>query len=414
MNLLKGNFKKAEDEEMFLKKLIERNPNFIKSAIALHQSRKIPANSVVLDLDMINKNAAIIAAEGKRLGLKVFPMTKQIGRNPKAMDILAKNGLDAYVAVDMTGALPIKAAGYMIGHLGHLVQIPKAETDVAASLEPYYWTVFNYENAKSASDSSSKLSREQALLARIYAPGDTFYMGHEGGFRAEAIVKVADELDSLSHAFFAGITTFPALLFNIDSGEVEPTPNLRTLEKSANELSNVDRKNIEINAPGTTSSVVMEILASAGATQVEPGHGLTGTTPLHAVKDLPEFPAILYLTEISHVYNGHPYCFGGGLYIDPVFPDYDVKALIGTEPDDAIKNQLSVNLPPTSAIDYYGIVTDEGSEKVHVNDTVIFGFRPQAFVTRTYIVPVSGISKEEPIVKGVYTSGGRKTNWPQW
>ena len=29
---------------------------------------------------------------------------------------------------------------------------------------------------------------------------------------------------------------------------------------------------------------------------------------------------------------GRAYCFGGGLYIDPVFPDYDVKALVGPDP----------------------------------------------------------------------------------
>ena len=43
------------------------------------------------------------------------------------------------------------------------------------------------------------------------------------------------------------------------------------------------------------------MLAAAGATQIEPGHGLTGTTPLHAVEDLPETPAVVYLSEVSHL-----------------------------------------------------------------------------------------------------------------
>ena len=74
-------------------------------------------------------------------------------------------------------------------------------------------------------------------------------------------------------------------------------------------------------------------LAEAGATQVEPGHGLTGTTPLHAVEDLPELPAVVYVSEVSHLHGGEAYCFGGGLYIDPVFPDYPVKAIVSREPD---------------------------------------------------------------------------------
>jgi predicted amino acid racemase len=38
------------------------------------------------------------------------------------------------------------------------------------------------------------------------------------------------------------------------------------------------------------------------------GHGLTGTTPLHAVRDEPEPPAALYISEISHHHGGRAYC----------------------------------------------------------------------------------------------------------
>jgi len=174
------------------------------------------------------------------------------------------------------------------------------------------------------------------------------------------------------------------------------------------------RKDIEINAPGTTSTTVMKMLADAGATQVEPGHGLTGTTPLHAVRDLPELPAILYLSEISHIHNGQPYCFGGGLYIDPVFPDYDIKALVGSDGDTILNHPTSVKIPPSNAIDYYGILSSDAGWNVRVGDCVIFGFRVQAFVTRAFIVPISGILSGNPVIEGVYTSDGRKTNWPEW
>jgi predicted amino acid racemase len=397
---------------MFLKQLIRRNPEFVKTVVHLHQDGQIPANSYVLDLDTIEANARVIAAEGQRLGLKVYPMTKQIGRNPFAMRAMAKHELDAYVAVDMGCAWPIRAAGYEIGHLGHLVQIPQAETQAAAALKPYYWTVFNMEKAGAAAQAAGKVGRQQALLARIFAPGDVFYMGHEGGFESRDVLRVADEFDRLPNARFAGITTFPALLFDLESQQVKPTPNLGTLEKAAEALAAAGRAGIEINAPGTTSTAVMELLASAGATQVEPGHGLTGTTPLHAVRELPELPGVLYLTEISHHYNGKAYCFGGGLYIDPVFPDYDVKALVGKDPDTILSRLMPVQFPPPNAIDYYGIITPQGAAEV--GDSVVFGFRIQAFVTRALVVPVSGISKSQPVVEGIFSADGKRTGWPAW
>lgn len=399
---------------MFLKTIIRRNPGFVQAAVQLHQAGKIPPNSYILDLDTMGKNAAVIAQEGRRLGLKVYPMSKQFGRNPKAMEMLAQNGLDHYVAVDMSCAYPIVASGYKIGHLGHLVQIPFSEMETAAGFQPLYWTVFNDEKARAASDAAGQQGYRQDLLARIYAPGDTYYMGHEGGFKVEEVCQVAERFDQLAHARFAGITTFPALLFDLEAREVRPTHNLGTLEKAALELRNAGRTDIEINAPGTTSAAVMGILASAGATQVEPGHGLTGTTPLHAVKDLAELPAALYLSEISHIYEGKPYCFGGGLYIDPVFPEYDVKALVGKDPETALRQSVSVKIPPANAIDYYGILQPSATDRIQVGDTVIFGFRIQAFVTRAHVVPVSGISTGQPVVEGVYTSDGRKRDWPAW
>lgn len=396
---------------MFLNKLIERNPEFIKCAVNLHQDGKIPANSYVLDLDTIGKNAAILAEDGKRLGMKVFPMTKQIGRNPAANKVLAKAGLDAFVAVDMSGAYQIHHQGLHIGHLGHLVQTPKAEVNSGVAMRPSYWTAFSKEKAVEISKAAEKQGLQQALMVRIFDEGDTFYMGHEGGFPAEDILEIADYLDSLPNVHFAGITTFPALLYNAKLQKVEPTHNLKTLETTLEKLHRAGRTAIEVNAPGTTSHIVMDMLASAGATQVEPGNGLTGTTPPHALQDLAELPAVLYVSEISHIYLGHPYCFGGGLYIDPVFPDYDIKALIGSSAQQVLEQKLSVTLPPANAIDYYGIVEAQKANTVHIGDTVIFGFRPQAFVTRAYVSAVSGISIGQPKVEGVFTNDGREADW---
>ena len=79
---------------------------------------------------------------------------------------------------------------------------------------PDYWTVFNAEKAAEAARAAAGQGREQALLARIQAPGDTFYSGHEGGFGAGAVEAAADALDRTPGGRFAGLTTFPALLYD--------------------------------------------------------------------------------------------------------------------------------------------------------------------------------------------------------
>ena len=104
-------------------------------------------------------------------------------------------------------------------------------------------------------------------------------VGTKAGFPLPTIVAVAAALDKIPGGRFAGITTFPALLFDAANRTFKPTPNLETLRQASETLARFGYKDIEINAPGTTSSVTLEALAEAGATQVEPGHGLTGTTP---------------------------------------------------------------------------------------------------------------------------------------
>ena len=210
---------------------------------------------------------------------------------------------------------------------------------------------------------------------------------------------MAGALDKIPGGRFAGITTFPALLFDAANRTFKPTPNLETLRQASETLARFGYKGIEINAPGTTSSVTLEALAEAGATQVEPGHGLTGTTPLHVSDDLPEAPAVVYLTEVSHLSGGEAFCFGGGLYIDPVFPNYQVKAIVAREPRTDAAALRAVEIPPPDAIDYYGMIDATGPTKPAPGDSVVFGFRPQAFVTRAFVAGVSGLSTEKPVVE---------------
>ena len=398
---------------MFLDVLRRRNPGFIEAAQKLHRDGKIPANAYVIDLDTIERNARTLKTEADRLSLKIFAMTKQFGRSSSACRAILRGGIEASVAVDMACAKATHRAGMKVGHLGHLQQIARHEAKAAAAvLKPDYWTVFNDTKAEEAAAGAHAAGRTQNLLARIHAEGDTFYRGHEGGFAAGDVAAVADRLDSLDGGRFAGITTFPALLFDHQARKVLPTPNLATLTKASEALAKAGRRDIEVNAPGTTSSVLLAALAEAGATQCEPGNGLHGTTALHVVEDLPELPAMLYLTEVSHLSGGKAYCFGGGFYIDPIFPDYDVKAIVSDESTVAASALRSVEVPPPSAIDYYAMIDASGPSAPKPGDTAIFGFRGQAFVTRAYVVGVSGISAGAPKVETIENSFGETAAWP--
>lgn len=396
---------------MFLDVLMRRNPAFLKAVVALHREGRLPANCYVLDADTMRENARILAAAAARDKMKIFGMTKQIGRCPSAVKAVVDGGIRRFVAVDMDDARALYRHGFQLGHLGHLVQIPRFEADAAVAMRPDYLTVFSLGKAAEIAAAARARGVEQKILLRVKAPGDRFYKGHEGGFPAEQAVEAAKAVAGMRGLVFAGITTFPALLFAEDEKAVSPTHNLSTLGKTAEALAKAGFKDLEINAPGTTSSEVMPKLAAAGATQVEPGHALTGTTPLHAVRDLPEAPGIVYLSEVAHVHEGLPYCFGGGLYIDPVFPAYPVTALVGADPDAALKNRIRVEFPPDNAIDYYGILHPEGKPAAE-GDTVVFGFRPQVFVTRAYVSAVSGAASGRPAVEGIWKADGSRSEWP--
>ncbi len=395
---------------MFLKKLLTRNRPFVEAAIRLHQEGSIPANSYVLDLDAIEANTRYFSTEAHRRGLTVYAMSKQLGRAGGALDAITRGGADGYVAVDMACARPIVAGGHRLGNLGHLVQMARAETREAAGMAPEYWTIFSRTKATEASKAVARLGRTQEVLLRIWNEGDIFYPGHEGGFHVDELPSAIAFVNGLKGLRFAGLTTFPALLYDKNSQKVAPTPNADTLARGVEVAAALgDGAHIEVNAPGTTSAAVLDLLADMGATQVEPGHGLTGSTPLHAVEELPEQPAALYLTEVAHLHQGVPLCFGGGFYVDPVFDAYDTRALVAAAPEEASTEPVPLDMPDPAGIDYYARLHPPASRAVGEGDTVICGFRVQAFVTRACVVGVTGVRTSAPVVTGVWNTLGDRT-----
>jgi predicted amino acid racemase len=151
----------------------------------------------------------------------------------------------------------------------------------------------------------------------------------------------------------------------------------------------------QINAPGNTSALTMPILAAAGATHVEPGHGLLGTSPNHAFRDdLPERPAYTWVSEISHHVGERAYAFGGGLFQDIFQPGYQPHALVGSTWDEARGNRVRYYAEIEQIIDYHAVL--EPATRCRVGDSALFGFRTQMQMTRSYLAPVSGLSGGDP------------------
>jgi predicted amino acid racemase len=393
---------------MFLDILGRRNPDLVRAAVSLHQAGEIPPNTYVLDLDAISRNARAIKKAADKAGLQIYPMAKQVGRNPLFVRAVARAGMPKFVCVDWMGARMLSEQKAQIGHVGHLVQVPKSETDRICAMQPEVWTVFNLEKAREVSDSAQRLGRTQDLLLRVVTTGDTFYPTHDGGFELANIAEAAQRICALPNVRVVGATSFPTLLFDPDRRSVLLTQNMQTIVVAAEMLR--DEAGIEImqiNAPGTTSADTMQMLADAGATHVEPGHGFTGTTPWHAHADLPERPAMCYVTEVTDLRGDAAYVFGGGLYVDPVISSYQVRAFVGAHGDEALHRVADADLGSPAGIDYYGLL-DTRSANANIGDSVVFGFRAQVFNTRGYVAGVRGISRRAPKVAGVYNSCGRR------
>lgn len=381
---------------MFIDRLRTHNPGLLSAAVALHRSGALLANTYLLDLDAIGANVRAIRAAADAHGLSLYAMTKQFGRNPDACDAIVDAGIPATVAVDIQCMEAVQRSRMRIGHAGHLVAPHRGSEDAVIAARPDVVTLFDTTVAERVGAAAVRAGREQAVLLRVVAPGDRFYFGHGGGFPLETIEASARRIDGIAGLRVAGVTTFPAILANAETRRLEPTPNFTTLRAAADRLRRAGFAIEQVNAPGTTSAGAMALLAAGGATHVEPGNGLHGTTPLMVFDaDSPEIPGIVYVTEVAHLEGDDAYVFGGGLYVDKVIGAYPLRAFVGR--DGAIAEQVvPAEMAPDGAIHYYAKLHLPRPHDVRVGDTVVFCFRPQAFVTRARTQAVAGIATGTP------------------
>lgn len=391
---------------MFLSCLKERNPVLLKTALAWHQENRIPTNSWVIDLDTIRDNAAILADAKQKYQLETYIMTKQHGRNPLVNLVAIQEGLHATVCVDIQCIRMMSRYHVPVGHVGHLNQVPKREIDFVVGLHPEVWTVYSIEQAEMISAAAVRAGWTQYVLLRVYRDGDIFFPGQEGGFRFDEVVNAARKIMSLPNIRITGTVSFPCFRYNAFADEpAEPSPNLATIVEAADKLrTELGIEITQINAPGNTSAETFSVLKAHGATHVEPGHGLLGTTPNHKFRNnLPERPTYCYVSEITHIYEGMGYAHGGGLFQDIYDPNFNYKVLVGRDPDTILDQEVSwkrVN----QIIDYHAPINE--GHKCRVGDTAIFGFRTQMQMTRSWVVVVKGLSKGRPELAGIFDNAG--------
>lgn len=389
---------------MFLDITIRRNVDLIQTAMNFHQRGKIRPNTYVLDLDRIEENAKKIKAEADKNNIKLYMMTKQIGRNPEVAKLISKVGIDKAVAVDPWEALTLAKAGIKIGNVGHLVQIPSNMIGDILEYNPEVITVFTVEKAREISQEAEKQGKVQDIMLKVIDDEDLIYEGQTGGFKKEELIESAKKIMEYSGVKIVGVTAFPCLLYDSQEKRVVKTHNIKTLLDSAKLLEEeLGIKLEQINVPSANSVNSISTIKEVGGTHGEPGHAFTGTIPINAHIDQPEIPAMVYVSEISHCYENKAYVYGGGYYRRGNIK----KAIVGSNLEKGLDNILNVvDMSPTN-IDYYGEL-ELGDRAVNIGDTVIYAFRTQIFVTRSEVALVEGIANGSPRLIGIYDSLGNR------
>lgn len=385
---------------MFLDTVLTRNPELVDFATELHQRGAIPPDTYVMDLDAVESNAGMLAAEADRLGLTLWFVVKQIGRNPELIRAVARH-IPKYAAIDAPEARVLHAAGAQAGNLGHLVQIPHRALPEMLARHPETITVYDLANARAVAEAAERAGRVQDVLVRLEGVPGTVYPGQEGGVPLAGLADFARAAEQLPGIRIAGVTAFPCLLCDPATGRPEPTPNLELAFRARELLYGRGHRDLKLSAPSATSMASLPLLAAAGATHAEPGHALTGTTPLHGVDPYqPEKPAYVYVTEVAHTLaDGRPAVFGGGFY---------PRARIGSALLPRTGARLRVESAPAENIDYYRLLAAPADPAdARPGDTAVLSFRTQIFVTRSTVAVVAGLSTGSPRLTGRYDAQGR-------
>ena len=388
---------------MFLNALIQQNPALIDGAIKLLQDGQILPDTYVIDVDQFRENARRIKAKADSYGIQLYAMTKQFGRNPVLAKMLVEElGYDGIVCVDYKEARQLHKAGVKISHMGHLVQPPSRYVPfTVAEIKPEVITVYSIAKAREISAAAQQANRSQGVLLKFLRSGDLLYPNQESGFPFESLEEVIAQISALPNLHIAGLTHFPCFLYNHETKNTEPTPNIESVFSTSKQAGELGCNFSQLNYPSATSCETLSHIHHFGGTHGEPGHALTGTTPANQDGRQPETIAMLYISEVSHCFNGQSYCYGGGYYRRGQLGQALVREQIGTEVTDRI---AEISNKDESNIDYY-LQLDSPCA---VGTPVVMAFRTQVFVTRSDVALVEGLSGNVPTLLGLFDALGNE------
>jgi predicted amino acid racemase len=382
---------------MFLEQTVKRNRELAEACFQMHQSGLIQPDSYVIDVDTFLENASLMLGEARKTGIRLFFMLKQIGRNPYLAGKLMELGFEGAVAVDYKEARIMMNHRIPIANVGHLVQIPNSQIEEFVAYRPKMITVYSEEKISRIHEAAKKLGLTQDVILRVYNDSDIIYSGQTAGFRLEELETLTARIKLMYPCVtITGVTSFPCFLYDEAVGDLRATENMNTVKQAVKILGRNGINCSVIDTPSGTCIHALEKIKEQGGNCGEPGHGLSGTTPMHAGKMMPEIPCVTYVSEVSHNFMGQAYCYGGGYYRR----SHVLHALVGVSLGKS--EELGVIPPSDENIDYY-----IGLEKeCAVGDTVVMAFRFQIFVTRSDVVLVEGLKERKPYIAGIYNSMG--------
>ncbi len=375
---------------MFLERLIKENTDFVKTVEKLHKDLKILPDTYCIDMDMLELNAKNILKEADKYGITLYYMLKQIGRNPLIAKKLEKIGYKGAVCVDFKEAELMMENNLHLGNVGHLVQIPQKMIKRIVEYGTDVFTVYSIDMMQKISDVALNLGKVQDIIIRVIESDSNIYRGQESGLSIEDIEKLIPKIKKLKGIRLIGLTSFPCFLYSSDQKKINKTNNLISLLKMKEILLKEGFDIKHINMPSVTTVENMKVISEFGGTHAEPGHALTGTTPLNSEGGI-EIPSYLYLSEISHIFREKSYFYGGGYYPrgNMKYGYIDGKIV---EVDDFNSEN----------IDYY--LSLKG--KYDIFKSIILAFRTQIFVTRSDVVLIEGIHNGNIKILGRYDSHG--------
>ena len=386
---------------MFLEALEKQNPALIEAAFSLFKQGKLLPDTAVIDVDQLIENAKLIKNSADQYGIKLFAMTKQIGRNPLLAKLLVDEcGFDGIVCVDFKEARLMAAHGLPIANVGHLVQPPTNMVEkLVTQIRPQVITVYSLEKAQQISDAAAKAGINQALLLKFFHSRDRLYANQESGFLIEELPLVVGKIEAMPNVTITGVTHFPCFLYDGETSKTQVTPNLTTLLEAKEALESLGYTNLQVNAPSATSCETLPLLAQYNCTHGEPGHALTGTIPANIHGEKNEKIAMLYLSEVSHHYGDDSYCFAGGYYRRGALKNSLLLSENGHQ-------KVSIYNDDADSIDYHLRL----SGLYPIGAPVIMAYRTQIFVTRSDVALITGVATANPKILAIYDALGNKIN----